>query len=172
MEHSKYHRKKDLKQKDLQSFSTKPSFFCSSILTLNEYSAWWKDAQFSWVLLHSELHASVSKMYPALSAKVTHWLSGWAVQAPAAISNQALILKANTLHISFTGAQVSFIRNLGNVKINWLGEYEEMAYCNTLPPVKEFIWTNIFLRTRVVYKKVPASYCVVEECVGMVPWVF
>lgn len=45
--------------------------------------------------------------------------------------------------------------------------YVEMSYCNTLPSVEEFTWTNILLRKRIVCKKVPTSCCVVaEEYVG------
>lgn len=48
-------------------------------------------------------------------------------------------------------------------KENWLGEYAEMAYCNTLPPVEEFVWANTLLRTKTVCKKVPTSCCAVKD---------
>lgn len=114
-ENSKYHRKKDLKQKDLQSFSTKPRIFYSSILTLSEYNAqnMWKDAQFSSMLSRSELHASVSRMYPVCSANVTHWL--WVNYASSCSHNQQPESK-HSAHLLHWGT-VSAIRILGNVKI-------------------------------------------------------
>lgn len=93
-----------------------------SLLTLNEDDAqtMWEDAQFYWVLLSSELRASVSRVYPAWFAKVTarpRWLTGWAVNAPAAISKGPLSLKANgRAHLLHWGTIYSFVRTLDNVK--------------------------------------------------------
>lgn len=58
------------------------------------------------------------------------------------------------VHICFTGAQFTVLSELLIMwKENWLGKYVEMAYCNTLPAVVLFLWTNILLKTSAVCKR-------------------